>query len=95
MSRKMDTSMNQMDRFNCEQVFQRLDDYLDRELAPQEMELIREHLEICAWCAGTYEFQAGVLNELRNRLQRVSVPEQLRSRIAEALKQARTEASEE
>jgi anti-sigma factor (TIGR02949 family) len=86
--------MNEMDRFNCEQVFQRLDDYLDRELTPQEIELIREHLEICAWCAGAYAFQAGILDELRNKLQRVPVPSQLRSRVMDALQRARTESGD-
>lgn len=83
--------MNQLDRFNCEQVFKRLDDYLDRELTSQEMELVREHLEICAWCAGAYDFQAGVLKELKTRLQRVSVPDRLREKVFGALKKIQTE----
>jgi anti-sigma factor (TIGR02949 family) len=85
---------NEMDRFNCEQVFKRLDDYLDHELTPDEMERITEHLEICAWCANTYEFQAGILNELRDRLQRVPAPTHLRAKIAGALAKARAEASD-
>ena len=34
-------TMRTVDKYNCEQVFKRLDDYLDRELTPPEMERIR------------------------------------------------------
>jgi len=78
-----------MDRFDCEHVFKRLDDYLDRELAPEEIQLIEEHLKICAWCAGTYAFQENVLQEVRAKLQRVSASAQLRNRVTEALRKAR------
>lgn len=86
--------MNQPDRYTCEQVFQRLDDYLDRELSAEEMQLIREHLEICAWCAGTYEFQEGVLNALRRRLKRVPVSPELLAKVSSALKKAQSESTD-
>jgi len=86
--------MRELDRFNCEQVFKRLDDYLDRELNTEETELIKEHLEICQWCADTYEFQAEVLVSVRERVQRVAAPPQLRDRIAAALQRARAESTE-
>jgi anti-sigma factor (TIGR02949 family) len=85
--------MNQLDRMSCEQVFQRLDDYLDRELTPRETELVREHLAICEWCAGTYEFQEGVLHQLKERLQRVPVPSRLLEKISLALKREREDSS--
>jgi anti-sigma factor (TIGR02949 family) len=84
--------MPPVDRYTCEQVFERLDDYLDRELSPEEMEIVREHLEICAWCASTYDFEAGVLKELRSRLQRVAAPAGLLAKISGALQQAQAEA---
>ena len=86
--------MNQLDRLNCEHVFKRLDDYLDRELTPREMELVREHLEICHWCASTYKFQEGVLNQLRERMQRIPVSARLLEKVSNALKQAQEEMRE-
>lgn len=80
--------MRKIDRYTCEQVFQRLDDFIDRELAPDETQLIEEHLEICEWCANTYKFQKGVLNSVRSKLQRVAAPPDLLSRISGALKKA-------
>ena len=80
--------MTQIDRYTCEQVFRRLDDYLDRELSPQEMVLVREHLEICELCAAEHTFQASVIQELRSRIRRVSIPQGLRKRISRALELA-------
>jgi anti-sigma factor (TIGR02949 family) len=83
-----------MDRYDCEHVFKRLDDYLDRELTPQEMKLIEEHLEICAWCAETYQFQAEVLNAVRSRLQRIPTSSRLLAKVSSALKKAQGEVSD-
>ena len=77
--------MNQLDRYTCEQVFQRLDDYIDRELAPDEMRMIQEHMEECAWCANTFKFEVGVLETVKKRLQRFQAPQSLMSKITAAL----------
>ena len=69
------------DRLTCEEVFARLDDYLDRELTPEELQLVRQHLETCAACAAEYRFESGVLQDVRTKLQRLSVPEGLMARI--------------
>jgi anti-sigma factor RsiW len=79
--------MSQIDRYTCEQVFRRLDDYIDRELSPGEMELVRQHLEICAVCAMEHRFQASVIQHVRNRLQRIALPAQLLERISLSLEQ--------
>ena len=42
--------MHPPDRFTCEEIFARLDDYLDRELSADEMRMVKEHLETCAAC---------------------------------------------
>lgn len=66
--------MSPSHRLPCEEVFRRLDDYLDRELSPAEMELVREHLEQCAACTGEYRFDETVLRLVRERLSRVQAP---------------------
>lgn len=80
--------MSQIDQYTCEQVFRRLDDYLDRELTPEETELVRQHLEICAACAAEHQFQASVIQQVRSRLQRVPAPEGLRSKVSDLLDMA-------
>ena len=56
---------DQPDRYTCEEVFRRLDDYVDRELAEEETQMVRRHLDACAVCASEYAFEADVLDKLR------------------------------
>jgi anti-sigma factor (TIGR02949 family) len=79
--------MANIDRYTCEQTFRRLDDYLDRELSPEQMQLVREHLEVCAVCAAEYTFEASVLKQVRAKLQRIDAPADLLAKISRALKQ--------
>ena len=74
--------MHPPDRFTCEEVFVRLDDYLDRELTRDELRLVREHLETCAACASEHRFEPGVLNSVKEKLRRLAVPEDLMAKIA-------------
>ena len=78
--------MDLPDRLTCEAVFERLDDYLDRELTPDQMHLVHEHLEICAVCASEYRFESGIIAGIREKLRRVAVPESLRARISALLR---------
>ena len=77
--------MNRTDSYTCEEAFRRIHDYVDRELAPEEMTLVREHLEICVTCAEEFEFEASILQNLRHRLQHITLPEDLRQRVEAAL----------
>jgi anti-sigma factor (TIGR02949 family) len=79
-----------IDRYNCEETFRRFDDYLDRELTAAEMELVREHLEHCERCTRELAFEESVLREVRQKVQRVTVPSDLLSRISRALDDAET-----
>jgi len=70
-----------LDRYTCEEVFRRIDDYLDRELRSSEVVRVRAHLETCAACASEYAFEESVLLTVRQKLQRVDVPAELRERV--------------
>jgi anti-sigma factor (TIGR02949 family) len=83
--------MAQIDRYTCQETFRRLDDYLDRELTPQEMQLVREHLDVCAVCASEYAFEASALKQLRDKLQRITAPPDLLARVSRALERARSD----
>jgi predicted anti-sigma-YlaC factor YlaD len=50
--------------FNCEETYQRMQDYLDRELSPSEMALVKEHLDGCGICSEEFEFEAKVLRKI-------------------------------
>lgn len=76
------------DRLTCEQVFRRLDDFVDRELTPEETLLVEEHLEECAACLAEYRFERGVVDELKAKLRRVEAPPGLLARITARLRDA-------
>ena len=75
-----------VDRYTCEQVFQRINDYLDRELSPEEMALVRAHLDTCTQCASEYTFEATVLSELKAKLRRIDLPNAVLDKVAQILK---------
>src|SRR5919108_6422745 len=78
----MGRRMAQIDRYTCEETIRRLDDYLDRELTPHEVQLVQEHLEVCALCASEYAFEARALERLRDKLQRIPAPADLLARVS-------------
>ena len=77
--------MSLLDRYTCEQVFRRMDDYLDRELTPREVAQVHAHLETCAACTKEFDFEASVLRILKAKLRRVSIPRSLRENVARRL----------
>ena len=78
--------MTHLNRYTCEEAFRRLDDYLDHELSPEEMVLVREHLEICAGCAREFNFESSVLKGVGEKLKQIELPEKLQQRILGLLK---------
>lgn len=75
-------------RFTCEQIFARLDDFLDRELSAAEMRLVQEHLDTCATCTSEHRFEATLIRDVREKLGRIEMPPGLALRIAERLSDA-------
>ena len=84
--------MTQPTRYNCKEVFEKLDDFVDRELDPEEIGCVEEHLEKCAACAREYEFEAELLSEIRAKLRRIDVPQGLAKRISRLLRESEPEA---
>ena len=77
--------MSEQDRLICDQVLSRLDEFLDRALVPAEQAAVERHLEECLQCARALQFEATLLDGLRDRLRRIQVPlgllEAVRSRL--------------
>jgi len=77
--------MSRLDRTNCEEAFRRLNDFLDRRLSPEETRIIEEHLEICAWCAREFNFEASVLYGVKRKMRQLDVPPDLVLKILSQL----------
>jgi anti-sigma factor (TIGR02949 family) len=73
------------DRYTCEEMLRRLDDYLDRELSADEICRVEEHLETCEACAREFGFEASVINVVRAKLRQVEMPDTLVDRVATSL----------
>ncbi len=73
------------DRMTCEEAFRRLDDFIDRQLNPEEMRLVQEHLAVCARCTREFNFETSVINGVREKLSRIDAPPNLLARIASSL----------
>jgi anti-sigma factor (TIGR02949 family) len=82
--------MASIDRYTCEETFRRLDDYVDRELTPEEMRLVKEHLEVCAFCILEFQFEASLLRQVRSKLRAVPAPEGLLGKVLGAIEDARS-----
>ena len=80
--------MPEPDPITCAEAFRRLDDYLDRELAPEELERVRAHLEACAVCAAEFRYEASVIREVRGKLQRIAAPPDLYARVWRSVTEA-------
>ena len=77
--------MSRLDRTNCEEAFRRLDEFLDRRLTPEEMRIIEEHLQVCAWCSREFNFEASVLYGIKRKLRQLNAPSDLVARILSQL----------
>lgn len=77
--------MSRLDRTNCEEAFRRLNDFLDRRLTPEEMRIVEQHLEVCAWCTREFNFETSVLHGVRRKLRQLEVPSDLVTRILSKL----------
>jgi mycothiol system anti-sigma-R factor len=74
-----------LDRFTCEETFARLDDFVDRELSPDEMRKVQQHLDACAACAAEHRFEHSVIQGVREKLRRIEAPADLLARISQRL----------
>jgi anti-sigma factor (TIGR02949 family) len=77
--------MSNLDRTNCEEAFRLLNDFLDHRLTPEELRTVEEHLEICAWCAREFNFEASVLYGVTRKLRQLDAPSDLVRKILSQL----------
>jgi anti-sigma factor (TIGR02949 family) len=71
--------------FDCEETFRRLQDYLDRELSPEEVDLVHAHLATCGMCAEEYVFEASLLRRVSQCVQDTEIPENLFAMVSASL----------
>ena len=70
---------------DCDEALEELYGYLDGELTPERRSLIRSHIDDCGPCLDAFDFEVE-LRQVLSRKCRDTVPEDLRRRIADALR---------
>ncbi len=75
----------QLDALTCHQAVARLNEYLDRELAPEEEAAVRRHLAVCEHCFHHFQFEERLLAMIREKCQIGKAPEPLRRKISDLL----------
>lgn len=74
--------------FDCKACEERLYQFLDRELDPEEQREVREHLERCPPCVDRFRFEGNVLREIGAIARKGGCPEETRQRLLRAFGRA-------
>lgn len=72
----------------CEEVLDRLFDYLDGELPDPESEQVKAHLEACKACYPRAEFERAFLDALSRAKSGESCPQSVRDSVLAAIREA-------
>ena len=65
----------------CQEAVHRLNDFLSRELSPDEEALVQKHLQECNGCFEKFRFEVTLLRTLREKIGQVQAPDGLRQRV--------------
>ena len=77
------------DLMTCGEIHGQLNDYIDRELTPEEMHMVRTHLTACVTCAEQFLLDRAQLNHIRRQLGRIQMPAHLKAKISATLSRER------
>ena len=72
-------------QYNCQEAYRRIDDYLDKELPAEEIQLVAEHLEFCLMCASEFKYEATLIEAVRKKFNLISEPSGLFAKISRSL----------
>ena len=74
------------DYYSCEAAIERLNEYLDHELSPEERSVVVKHLEICEPCLERFSFEENLITSLRVKMQAICCPHALKSKLSALVK---------
>ncbi|HEV8454846.1 MAG TPA: zf-HC2 domain-containing protein [Gemmatimonadales bacterium] len=75
-----------MSRIDCEEALTHLHDYLKRELTPELVGEVQQHLERCRHCFTHAQFEESFFQKLQTCARHETCPRELRARILAALR---------
>ena len=83
---EISTECLSLDPYSCEDAIKRLNDYLDKELSPEERTVVLKHLEICRSCLGRFSFEQSLIISIRSKISRLCAPDGLREKLHNMLR---------
>ena len=87
-----------LDIYGCREALERLDDYTDQELSPEETAKVAQHLKLCHECSRKFNFEWELVQGLKHKVEHAAPEAEnaaaLKSRIAAALKAEKTVGNE-
>src|SRR5436309_1972009 len=72
----------------CKEALTRMNDYLDRNLAPHEMQIVKRHVKMCHACALKFASEAKILEETRAKMERIVPQDETITRLSGILAEA-------
>ncbi|MFL5579615.1 MAG: zf-HC2 domain-containing protein [Gemmatimonadaceae bacterium] len=82
------TPSSSCEKVDCTAAMRQLWEFLDGELTPDRVTLIRAHLEGCRRCHPTYDFERRFLEALGEQREDCPCPEELKRRVMDSLRSA-------
>lgn len=79
---------NETQKLDCGKALQQLFDFLDGELTPERMALVRQHIDGCGHCLEHAEFERRFLEALHATRDRCCCPDTVKSKVLASLRQA-------
>ena len=74
-----------MNECSCREAFAKLDDFLSRELTPEEIAMVEAHLCKCVECAEHFQFEGRMLICIKRKIEMIAMPPELAERVKKAL----------
>ena len=78
-----------LDLYGCREAQERMEPYLDGELARIERRRVAFHLVICRECALLFRFEERLDGRIRLELNQTEAPPEVHGKVQDALKRAR------
>lgn len=75
------TPNNNLEYNQCQEAVRRLNEFLSRELQPEEEALVQSHLRECRGCFDKFRFEETLLRTIRERAEQIRAPENLRNKL--------------
>jgi anti-sigma factor (TIGR02949 family) len=77
--------MSEPGKCSCQEAFEKLDDFLCRELTPEDIQRLESHLCECFHCAEAFKAEGRLHECIKRKIEKIAMPPDLAQRVRAAL----------